>query len=406
MGLKNKYLQPDADVERAFNRIGPFDAICDALLGTGVSKKLEGLYLSLVTLANSQPCYRFAIDIPTGVHADTGEILGDAFMADDTATFGLPKIGLCLYPGAEHAGQFHVVDISIPAASLRHADGLELLDSFDVVPAMPPRPRDSYKNRFGHLLLVAGSPGKTGAALLAGHAALRTGAGLCTVVTRRESWTSLEGRVPDLMVEKLDWADTPAHDVDPMVAGKNAIAMGPGLGIDKKARQLVENLLSGLELPLVVDADALNVFAGEIDALKRGHAPTIITPHPGELARLLDMTTRQVEEDRVGIARQVAGRLLVVVVLKGARTIVAHPDGRIALNMSGTPAMAKAGSGDVLTGILGALLAMGLTAWDAARLGVFLHGKCGELAEEALSIHGVLASDMIEAIPAVAAGGE
>ena len=401
MGLKIQQLRADADVAKIFKRLGPFDAICDALLGTGVSKDLGGLYLDLVRWANAQPCYRFAIDIPTGIHADSSAVLEDAFRADATATFGLPKLGLCLYPGADYAGEIHVVDISIAAGQLEKAPGVELLLDQSDLPEMPERAPNAYKNRFGHLLLVAGSPGKGGAALLSGEASLRTGVGLCTLATHPGCSASLEGRVPDLMVEALDWGERLAEDLGPVVAGKSAIAIGPGLGIAQKTRKLVEIVVSRFDLPLVVDADGLNAFAGDVDKLKRPHAPTIITPHPGEMARLLDLTTAQVEADRLAIAAGVAAKLGVVVVLKGARTVVAAPDGRRALNMSGSPAMAKAGSGDVLTGMLGALLAMGLDAYDAARLGVFLHGRCGEITAEALGVHGVLASDLGEAIPAV-----
>jgi NAD(P)H-hydrate epimerase len=393
------HLRPDSDPAKALAGLGPFEAVCDALLGTGGAKDLQGVIVKLVAYANAGSWYRFAVDVPTGVDADSGRILGSAFKADDTATFGLPKLGLLLFPGAAFAGELHVVNISLPAALLNQAAGSEILQTAADVPAWPERTADTYKNRLGHLLLLAGSPGKSGAALLAGQAALRAGTGLCTVATHAACHPSLEGRVPDLMVEKIQGESRPEQDLGPMIAGKTAVAVGPGLGIGKSTLDVVRSVLTNFELPTVVDADGLNVLAGNAQLLERPQAATVITPHPGEMARLLGTKTPTVEADRLGVSSRTARELGVVVVLKGARTIVAHPDGRCAINLSGTPAMAKGGTGDVLTGIVGGLLAMGLSAWDAARLAVFVHGRAGERAEESRGVHGVLASDLVEALP-------
>jgi hydroxyethylthiazole kinase-like uncharacterized protein yjeF len=381
--------------------VGPVDAICDALLGTGVSAELRGVYRELVSWANEQPCYRFAIDIPTGIHADSGAVLGVAFRADETVTFGLPKLGLLLYPGADHAGIVRVVDISLPAAAVAAARGVELLDSPAALPPLPRRPVDAYKNRMGHLLLVAGSPGKAGAALLAGKGALRAGVGLCTLATHTATRARLEGLSPDLMVEGLDWDCRPQTEMESLLPGKTAVAMGPGIGTCEEAREVVRYVLQNVDLPVLFDADAFNAFAGHPHIFKKVRGEAVITPHPGELARLLGITVAELQADRIGHAHRTALELKVVVVLKGARTVIAHPDGRLALNLSGTPAMAKAGSGDVLTGIIGAFLAMGMDPWDAARLGVFIHGRCGEAAAATRGLHGVLASDLAESLPEV-----
>ena len=403
MALPMLCLEAGDDVPEAMSSQGPFDAICDALLGTGVSKELKGLYAALVDWANSTDCYRLAVDIPTGVHADTGAILGTAFDADETATFGLPKLGLFLHPGTVNAGKVTTVDISLPRHLTDDAQGVELLDSFGGLPALPPRAPASFKNSHGHLLVVAGSPGKAGAALLAGVGALRSGAGLCTIATHDDARGSLEGRVPDLMVTGWNWDSVSEQELAELVGRKTAIAVGPGLGTSPGARKLVELIFRKLAIPVIADADAINLFAGESDGLRRPGIPTILTPHPGELARLLGLSTGEVQADRLGIAARTAARLQVVVVLKGARTVVAHPDGRLALNLAGTPAMAKAGSGDVLTGVIGALLAMGMAPWDAARLGVYLHARAGEAAQRAISSHGVMASDIAEVLGEVVA---
>lgn len=399
MGIPMLVLQEGMDVADELDRAGPFDAVVDSLLGTGASKDLRGWYLDLVQYANRGSCYRFAIDIPTGVHADSGSILGDAFLAHDTATFGLPKIGLYLYPGHSHAGDIHVVDISIPLERLEAAEGVELLGSADSVPAMPERPVEAHKNRLGHLLVVAGSPGKAGAALLAGRAGLRTGAGLCTVATDAEVRGNLEGRVPDLMIEGLDMAGSPAADLVGVAEGKSCIAIGPGLGTGTRSAKLVEAVFGLERMPVVADADALGIFAGRHREMRREGGETVLTPHPGEMARLLGIGTAEVLADRVAIASKVAAETGAVVALKGAHSVLAHPDGRTVLNLSGSSALAKAGSGDVLTGIIGALCAMGMDAWSAARLGVYLHGVTGDLIEEELGEHSLLASDLIDFIP-------
>ena len=399
MGVPMLVLTQGMDVAEELDRAGPFDAVVDSLLGTGASKELGGWYLDLVQYANAGSFYRFAIDMPTGVHADSGRILSDAFRAHDTATFGLPKIGLYLYPGHPCAGEIHVVDISIPATRLASAAGVDLLGTADSVPPMPERPAEAHKNRMGHLLVVAGSPGKAGAALLSARAGLRTGAGLCSVATDAKVRSNLEGRVPDLMIEGLDMAGSPAADLAPVAEGKNCIAIGPGLGTGPQSAVLVESVFAMADMPVVADADALSIFAGRHTDMNRKRGETVLTPHPGEMARLLGIGTDEVQADRLGKAAKVAAETGSVVVLKGAHTVVAHPDGRTVLNLSGSSALAKAGSGDVLTGVIGALLAMGMDAWSAARLGVYLHGLAGDLVEEELGEHSLMASDLVDYLP-------
>ncbi len=381
---------------------GPgFNAICDALLGTGGEAELRGVYRELVEWANGYPALRFAVDIPTGVHADAGVVLGTAFNADITATFGLPKLGLMHYPGAQHAGSVRVVDISLPRSLVEKSPGVLLLDGFDALPRLPVRQASTYKNRQGHLLLVAGSPGKSGAALLAGRTSLRAGVGLCTVATQVGIRKQLEGLSPDLMVEALDWDGNPTGDLLELLPGKTAVAVGPGVGICPEALDLVRFIVSDCGLPAVIDADAFTAFAGHPEFLEGASAPLVITPHPGEMARLLGISVAEVAEDRLAVARETAVGRGVTVVLKGAHTVIAAPDGRAAINLSGTPALAKAGSGDVLTGMVGAFLAMGLGPWEAAVIAVHLHGHCGEVVAGRSGINGLLASELVETLPEV-----
>jgi NAD(P)H-hydrate epimerase len=403
MGVPVRFVSDPAGAVALFSSMGHLDAVVDALLGTGSRPGLDPVMAALVEQANQRLTFRLAVDLPTGVDADTGTVTGPAFMAHATATCGLPKIGMYLFPGYECCGAIHVVDISMPRQLLAGAAGVTLLGSPGTVPAMPPRPANVHKNRMGHVLVIAGSPGKAGAAVLVGRAALRTGAGLCTLACHSGCRANLEGLVPDLMVEGLTMDSRPDEEMSAMVRGKNAIVVGPGLGTCNEARDLFQWAFASSQLPVVGDADIFTAFAGDMGRMKRpGPWPTIITPHPGEMSRLTGMTVEAVQKDRIPVAQRVACELGMTVVLKGAHSVIASPDGRTALSVNGTPALAKAGSGDVLAGVLGALLGMGLPAHEAACLGVYLHARSGELAAARLGVHGVMASDLVETVPAAA----
>jgi len=401
MGIDLTVLHDVASVRRAFKSLRGVDAVVDALLGTGASSELSGAYLEMVRQANDLSAFKLAVDVPTGLDSDSGAAATDVFRADVTVTCGLPKIGLYLDRGIHASGAIEVVDISMPRSLLREVDGVRLLDSALAVPSPPERPVDAHKNNMGHLLAIAGSPGKVGAALLCGHAALRTGVGLCTVACHSGCRAHVEGVVPDLMVEGLDMDCRPDTGMESLVAGKTAIAIGPGLGVCDEAKDLVRWVFQQSGMAVVGDADVFSAYADNLKGIRRDDLPTILTPHPGEMARLLGVKTADVAADRLGIAAMVAKETGAVVVLKGAHSVIAAPDGRRALNLSGTPAMAKAGSGDVLTGMLGALLAMGMDPFDAALLGTYAHGRCGESCAAKSGTHGVTASDLVQAAPEV-----
>ena len=290
------------------------------------------------------------------------------------------------------------MDISLSREQVAETPGVALLVGPGDPPLPPLRPPHGHKNRFGHLLVVAGSPGKGGAALLAGQAALRCGAGLCTVATRDRSDGGVTAMAPDLMIEALRGDDRPGEEIARLVAEKSAIAAGPGLGTSDEVRALVGWLVEHSPLPRVLDADALNVFAGEAGALASGGDRTVLTPHPGELARLLALDKQDVTADRLGMARRAADETGCVTVLKGASTVIAAPDGRAAICLAGNAAMAKAGSGDILTGVVGALLCQGLKPWDAACLGVWAHARAGDTSATVTGPHGLLASDLLSTL--------
>jgi NAD(P)H-hydrate epimerase len=320
-----------------------------------------------------------------------------------------------LPPACERAGELRVADIGIPPALLGGAS-LWLLEEADAAAAWPPRPPDAHKGRFGHVLVVAGSLGKTGAAVLAGMAALRAGAGLVTVATAADALAIVAAARPELMTEPLrvgadgGLAEQALDHALELARGRDAVVIGPGLGQARGTRAFVRQFVARCPVPLVLDADALNAFGAgdEAPALAalRGSRPTVLTPHPGEMARLLGTSARQVQARRLGAARELAAATGALVVLKGHRSLVAGPDGLTAVNPTGNPGMATGGTGDVLAGITGALLARGGDAWTAATAATYAHGRAGDVAAARLGQEGMVAGDLLDALPHVLRGLE
>jgi NAD(P)H-hydrate epimerase len=382
------------------------DVIVDALLGTGLSAEVRGVYREVIEAVNALPALVLAVDLPSGLDGDRGVPLGVCVRADHTVTFAHPKVGLVTDPGFARVGRLHVVDIGVPRGLGETLGGaLWLLEEEEVRALLPPRPPGGHKGTFGHLLVIAGSAGKTGAALLAGLAALRSGAGLATVATTAGGQRALDAKTLEVMTALLcegEEPDAEAWDrVQQTLYGKTAVALGPGIPRGPAMTAFVARLVSECPVPLVVDADGINHLAADPAPLRRARAPIILTPHPGEMARLAGRSTAEVQSDRLGIARAFAAEHRVVVCLKGARTVIALPDGRAFINPTGNPGLGTGGTGDVLTGMIGAFLAQGLPAIDAARLGVFLHGRAGDLAAETRGQAGLIAGDLLEAVPRV-----
>jgi NAD(P)H-hydrate epimerase len=398
-------LTTTAHVEALRRRLAGAAAVVDALFGTGLDAPLDGIAAAAVEAINACGAPVLAVDIPSGLSADTGRPLGTAVQATLTATFGFPKVGQLTYPGVELTGLLAVVDIGIPEAAVAAvAPRTTLLEAEEVGRLLPPRPGDAHKGHFGHVLVIAGSRGKTGAALLTAEAAVRAGAGLTTLAVPATLQPILEGHVREAMTAALPDTGDGAADlgdgrvVDALLAGRAAVVCGPGLGRDEATPALVAHVVRRLDAPLVLDADGLNAVAGT-PVLRARPAPTVVTPHPGEMARLLGIDTARVQEDRLGVARALARRERVVVVLKGAHTIVAGPDGRAAISPTGNPGMASGGTGDVLSGVVGALLAQGLAPFDAAALAVFAHGAAGDAVAARQGEIGLAARDLLGELP-------
>jgi NAD(P)H-hydrate epimerase len=383
------------------------DVLIDALLGTGLSSPVKGRYQEAITEMNASSAPTIAVDLPSGIHSDNGQILGTAVDASLTVTFGCPKVGLYLGAAIDQAGRILVSDIGIPQEYVR-ALGLkvQLLTPQMIKPLLPQRSMTSHKGTYGHAGIIAGSPGKTGAAALAGKSALRIGTGLVTVATPKTVNPTLEAKLLEAMTAPMPETDDLTLGLSAYAAlsdfakTRSAIAIGPGIGTHHETGELVRTIIQNLNQPCVVDADALNLLAGHTSILLSSNIPLILTPHPGEMSRLLgNHSPKSVNDDRLGVARRFAQTHHVVVVLKGARTIVASPDGQAAICPTGNPGMASAGMGDALTGMIVGLLAQGLSPWNAAKAGVYLHGLAGDIAAEKLGQAGLIASDLIECIP-------
>jgi NAD(P)H-hydrate epimerase len=378
----------------------------DALLGTGFARLPEGPLAVAIDWLNHQPAPVVAVDLPSGVDASSGAVPGVAVRAALTVTFAFPKVGLVSYPGAGLAGEVVTVPIGIPESVAATApDDFLLIDTAAARALLPPRPADGHKGTFGHLLVVAGSLGKSGAAVMTAAAGLRAGAGLVTLACPAGMQQVAAAHLVEVMTAPLAEVDG-AVSLQAMAElltqsdDKQALALGPGLGTTAETAALVRRFLKETPLPAVVDADGLNALAGHLEVLerRRGRA-TVLTPHPGEMARLAGRTVVEIQADRIGAARDFAVTHGVVLILKGARTVTALPDGRVRINGSGHAGMASGGMGDVLTGLIGGLLAQGMEPGAAAALGVFLHGLAGDRLRPRFGDAGLLATDLLRELP-------
>lgn len=380
----------------------------DALLGTGVKGAPRDEIAAAIDALNAAHAPTIAVDMPSGVDADTGASPGAAVRADVTVTFGYPKLGLFLSPGADLAGEIVVSPIGFPWTALESATPYTWLRPGEMRRLLPERPRESHKGMFGHLLVAGGSRGMSGAPAMAARAALRTGAGLVTVAAPQCAQPIIASRLDEAMTVPLLERDgaMAAQSVDQILdlASKmDAVCLGPGMTQQEETQAAICELLRRLDKPVVLDADGLNALARHPESLAGRQALTVLTPHPGECARLLGVDTSAIQTDRIGAVRNAAKRYGSVVVLKGARTLIC--DGRkdslpVAVNTTGNPGMATGGSGDTLTGIIGAFVARGMDGFDAACLGVYLHGSAGDIAAASIGPQGMIAGDICEAVPA------
>ena len=403
----------------------PNSLIVDALLGTGLQDEVRKPLSDVINKVNDLGCPVIAVDIPSGISSDSGQVMGCAVRANLTVTFGLPKRGHFLFPGAASAGRLFVEDIGFLARLLDSEKiQVSLVHKPDAVALLPPRARYSHKGSYGHVLFVAGSRGKTGAALMAARACLKAGAGLVTIGIPESLVSAFQSRVTEEMI--LPLADTGSGTVSCAAAdtilnflGKrgSVLAIGPGLSVNDETSGLVRRLVAESGVPMVIDADGLNTVAGKAGILKKSRAPLILTPHTGEMARLLTQRSggrgqgsgvaesahlrETIERDRIETAISFAKKMKTYLVLKGAPTVTASPDGNAFINSSGNPGMATAGTGDVLTGMISAFLAQKMDPLEASVLGVYLHGLAGDAAAGKKGQHALIASDIISRIPSV-----
>jgi NAD(P)H-hydrate epimerase len=378
----------------------------DAIFGTGLSAEVCGLFRHVIEFINQLNRPVLAVDIPSGLNADNGQVCGACIRARITATFAFPKIGHAVFPGAEFTGQLEVLDIGIPPQIADRISPRQFLLSAEAVRGyLSPRAPEIHKGRTGHLLVIAGSPGKTGAAAMTAVSALRIGAGLVTLGVPESLHPVMETLTLEAMTSPLPqtagggWGLAARDGILRLAQGKSCLALGPGIGQDAETGELVRDVVRSSPIPMVIDADGLNHLAGRTDVLKKLAVPTVLTPHPAEMARLLGTTVPAVQRDRIACARDLAVTLDLHVVLKGARTVIAHPDGTVYINPTGNPGMAAGGMGDVLTGAMAGLITQGIRPELAARAAVYLHGAAADHLARCIGPWGYLAGEVMSALP-------
>ena len=387
---------------------GVCDILIDGLFGVGLDREILGRYREIMeAVLLSRPKFTVAVDIPSGIHSDTGQIMGIALRADVTITFGYKKLGSMLYPGKEYCGKVLVADIGFPKESLERLR----TEYFTLEPGdeeqLPKRPAYSNKGSFGKVLVVAGSENMSGAAYLSALAAYRTGAGLVKIFTVKENRTILQTGLPEAIITTYEAGEAEAGTEEfkkllvKQCEWATVIVLGPGLGQESYVRNLVEEVLASAYVPIILDADGLGIIASYPELTSYFTENIIVTPHLGEMARLTGSSAATIKKHLVAVAREYANRFGITCVLKDAVTIGALKDQRTYINGSGNSAMAKAGAGDVLTGIIAGLLALGLEESDAAAFGVWLHGRAGDIIREKQGDHSLLARELADEIHSI-----
>jgi hydroxyethylthiazole kinase-like uncharacterized protein yjeF len=385
------------------------DFIIDGLLGTGLNSSVRGFYARVIDDLNRARKPVTAIDVPSGLNSDTGQVMGVAVQADLTITFGYPKIGQLVFPGAGLVGRLVRIDIGIPdAVTERIPSRYRLIEAGDFRDLLASEKQDIHKGHRGHLLVLAGSTGKTGAATLTSLGALRAGAGLVTLGIPKSLNPILENKLTEAMTFPLpETAEfslslEAEKEIFGLMEGKTAVAIGPGLSTHGETSSLVRRIVAKCPLPMVIDADGLNALSSDPAVLAKCRGRAILTPHPGEMARLAGISNAEVQADRIGVAEAFVQKHGCCLVLKGARTVVAEPEGQIYLNPTGNPALSSGGSGDVLTGLIAGFLARGWPLSKAGAAGVYLHGLAADRLSEDMGPSGILAGELLDVIPELA----
>jgi NAD(P)H-hydrate epimerase len=389
-GLNIPIYDIDEDVDNAIAHASDADVIVDAIFGTGLNRAPEGVFAEVIRAIAELRIPVVAVDLPSGANASSGEPFEPCVHAEVTVTFAAPKLCHIFDPAATYCGEIIVADIAIPNIAVdEEGVTLSLTTPRELAPLFGARLSATHKGTFGHVAIAGGSPGRSGAAVLAARGAIRTGAGLVTVITDKETAPLIHAHSIESMTSNDDDA----------IANKDALLIGPGLRDDEESYARVRELVARAEMPLVIDASGLNAFANRIDEINPHSRPRVITPHPGELARLLGSDTKSINAARIDAVRDAAKKANCIVVLKGHQTLIADPDGHVNVNPTGNPGMASGGMGDVLGGIIAALLARGVDPFEAACAGAYLHGFAGDLLKEEMGDTGLTANDLAEKLP-------
>jgi hydroxyethylthiazole kinase-like uncharacterized protein yjeF len=378
------------------------DAVIDALFGTGLTRDVEGLYRGVIELINGSRKKVFSVDIPSGIHGDTGKVMGVAVRADHTVTFGLPKIGALLFPGYDFCGELHVTHISFPP-SLYDADSLKI--EINLPPDLPPRDPNGHKKTFGEVLFVAGASTYFGAPYFSSLSFMKAGGGYSRLAAPQSMIPFLANKGSEVVYVPQKETASGAISLENKEAllelsqEMDMVVVGPGISLEEETQQLARELAGEVAKPILIDGDGLTALSKDPDILKRRKAQTILTPHMGEMSRLTKKTVSEIDGNKIEILQRTAGELNAIIILKGAHSLIGYPDGRVYINMSGNAGMATAGSGDVLTGTIAAMFGLGLPIPDAVRKGVFIHGLSGDMAAEERGQDGITAQDILNTLP-------
>jgi len=378
------------------------DAIVDAIFGTGLTRNVEGLYGDVIRLINKSRKKVFSVDIPSGINGDTGEIMGAAVTADYTVTFGLPKIGNMLFPGYEHCGKLYVSHISFPP-SLYNKDSIKVGINVDI--KLPPKNRIAHKGDFGEVLFIAGASSYFGAPYYSAFSFLKAGGGYSRLAAPISVTPFIANKGSEIVFIPQKETDSGSISLENRDAlfelseKMDMVVMGPGLSLNEETQQLARELAKKIEKPLLIDGDGLTAVSKDLDTLKQRKAPTLLTPHMGEMSRITKMSVGDLDKNKIDILQSTSKELNSIIVLKGAHSLIGYPDERVYINMSGNPGMASAGSGDVLTGTIAAMFGLGLSIEEAVRKGVFIHGFSGDLVAKDLGEDGITAQDILNYLP-------
>jgi hydroxyethylthiazole kinase-like uncharacterized protein yjeF len=378
------------------------DAVVDAIFGTGLVREVSGIYKDVIQLINDSQNIIFSVDIPSGINSGTGEMMGVAVKADYTVTFGLPKVGNILYPGYEHCGKLYVSHISFPPA-LYDSNSIRVAINNPV--EFPERARDTHKGNYGKALFIAGSSSYFGAPYFSALSFLKAGGGLSYLATPKSISPFIASKGSEIVF--VPQKETPSGGIalenkDELLEfcqGVDMVVLGPGLSLAKETQELVQELTPKIDKPLLIDGDGITAIADELGKIKKRQAPTILTPHLGEMSRITGMEIGEINKNKIDVLQRTTRELNAIIILKGAHSLIGYPDGIVFINVSGNSGMATAGSGDVLTGTIAAMYGLGLALEDAVRIGVFIHGFSGDVAAVDKGEDGITAQDILDYLP-------